>query len=142
MILPACRKLWRLSSCKNHIYPLPVSWNITKRLQTCYFGYFGHAWPIPPKAITLTCTKLSCLSSNNFSLKILNFREFCNLISQEHLGINSITRILPDMRFVIESQETKEFSFGIIFEKKNEKKIQKYAKYPVFGSSLPKVGEK
>ena len=28
---------------KNHIYQLPLFWNITKILQTCYFWYFGHA---------------------------------------------------------------------------------------------------
>ena len=27
-------------------------------LQTCYFGYFGHAWPRSPKAIVSTCRKL------------------------------------------------------------------------------------
>ena len=77
MILPACRKLWCLSSLKNHIYSSPLSWNITKILQTCYFGYFGHACPCPSKAITYS--KLWCFSANKKSIWSLNFFKYITL---------------------------------------------------------------
>ena len=67
-ILPACRKLWCLSSCKNHIYPSPLSWNITKILQTCYFEYFGHASPCPPKAIAPTLEILMVICKQKINL--------------------------------------------------------------------------
>ena len=31
------------------------SFCIAKILQTSYFGYFGHVWPLPPKSILPTC---------------------------------------------------------------------------------------
>ena len=37
---------------KNIIHPSPCS--CIKILPTCYFGYFGHASPPPPKTTTLT----------------------------------------------------------------------------------------
>ena len=37
--------------------------NNTKILQTCYFGYFGHDQPCPPKLIIPTCRKVWCLSA-------------------------------------------------------------------------------
>ena len=73
---------------KNHIYSSPLSWNITKLLQTCYCGYFGHAWP----RLALICRKLWYLFVNNKTTWSLNFftdnviKESCNLIGQEHFG--------------------------------------------------------
>ena len=43
------------------------------------------------------------------------FKESCNLIDQTFWANNSRTKILPDMRFVIESQELKDLSFYICF---------------------------
>ena len=36
-------------------------------LQTCYFGYSGHAWLRTPKVILSPCRKLSCLSADKNS---------------------------------------------------------------------------
>ena len=75
-ILTACRKLYLHDvylNAKNHVYPLPLFWNITKILHSCYFGLFGHAWPRPPKEVALTCRKIWCLSANKKSTSSLNF---------------------------------------------------------------------
>ena len=58
---------------KNHIYPCPLPWNITKILQTYYFGYYGQSWPRPPKTMTSTARKFLCLLANkksNWSLNV------------------------------------------------------------------------
>ena len=45
---------------KYQIFPSPLSWNIAKVLQTCYFGYFGNAWEHAPKnSINLQETLMS-----------------------------------------------------------------------------------
>ena len=47
---------------KHQTYSSPFSWNISNVLQICYFEYFEHAWPGPPKTTVSTCRKLSKIS--------------------------------------------------------------------------------
>ena len=56
-------------------------------------------------------------------------------------GWNSRTAILPDMRFVMESQELKELSFSIVLGKKLTK-FSKDAKYPILGPFMFKFRQK
>ena len=147
-ILPACRKLWCLLHAKNHIYPPPLFWNITKILQTCYIGYFGHDWPCQPKAIALACTKLWCLSVNKRStwslsfLQILHFKNPAIWLAKSILGNNSRARILPDMEFVMESQESKEISFCIVFRKNKRQNFFKKIHNTLFlGLFCPNLGK-
>ena len=72
-ILPACRRCWCLSSRKKNIFLSTLPWNITKILQICYFGYFGHAKPRPLNAIAPTCRKLWCLSNTKNQLDSSSF---------------------------------------------------------------------
>ena len=54
----------------------------TKILQTCYFGYFGHDQPCPPKLIILTCRKVWCLSAcQKSTLSPPSFLRYCNDIA-------------------------------------------------------------
>ena len=110
---------------KNQVYPLPLSWNITKILQTCYFGYSGCTWQHPPKVIPVAYRKLLmfiCKPKINliriFFLEILHFKESCNL-GWSTRGYNSRTWILPGRGFVTERQELKEFSFCIAIRENN-----------------------
>ena len=41
--------------------------SIAKILQTCCFGYFGHAWLWTPKVILSSCRNFLCLSAGNKS---------------------------------------------------------------------------
>ena len=50
-----------LSACRKSTPCFP--WDIAKILQTCYFGYFGHAWLCPPNMILSTCRERLCLSA-------------------------------------------------------------------------------
>ena len=47
----------------------------------CYFEYFGHEWPCPPKLITPTCWKLWSLSACKKPTSSLpSFLRYCKLI--------------------------------------------------------------
>ena len=54
---------------KNQLHPFFFPWDISNILQTCYFGYFRHAWLLTPKVILSTCRKVSCLPAG----KKINF---------------------------------------------------------------------
>ena len=122
--------------------------NISKLLQTCYFGYYGHAWPHPPKAIAPTCKKLWCLSTTKNQLDPsifweLYFKESYNpWLVKIILGNNSRTRIWPDMGFATESQKLKELSFCIVLRKNKWQNFQKNAKYPFSEPFFPKFRQK
>ena len=45
---------------KNQLHPFLPFGDIAKILQTCCFGYFGHAWLWPIKTILSACWKLWC----------------------------------------------------------------------------------
>ena len=47
LITSTCRKVYL--HVKNQLHASNLSWDIAEILQTCCFGYFGHAWPWPPK---------------------------------------------------------------------------------------------
>ena len=49
---------------KNQLQTSLISWDIAKILQTCYFGYFGHFWPCPPKIKVSTCRQICYLSAS------------------------------------------------------------------------------
>ena len=49
---------------KNPLHHSRFPWDNAKILQTCYCGYFEHAWLCTPKVIRSTCRKLSCLSTS------------------------------------------------------------------------------
>ena len=50
-----------LQAKKSTSFPM-FFWRYFKDMQTCYFGYFGHAWQHTPKIIISSCGKLRCLS--------------------------------------------------------------------------------
>ena len=52
--LSACRKSWCLSSCKKSCLSPTSFLKYYKDIIKMFFGYFEHAWPHPPKAITAT----------------------------------------------------------------------------------------
>ena len=47
LIASTCRKVYL--HVKNQLHASLLSWDIAEILQTCYFGYFGHAWPSPSR---------------------------------------------------------------------------------------------
>ena len=50
---------------KNPFDPPPMLfWGYCKDIQTCYFGYFGHAQLHTPKMIASTCRRRRCLSAS------------------------------------------------------------------------------
>ena len=139
-IMLAYRKRWCLSSCKKSYLSLTLFRNITKIFLSCYFGYFWHNLPYPRSEIALTCRKLWCLSANKKSTWSLNFcyryytlKNPAVWLTKNILGNSSRTRILPDMGFAIESQESKKLSFCIVSRKKNAKSFKRNAKYHIFG---------
>ena len=80
LIVLACRKFWYLSTWKeNQLYTSPLSWNIEKIMQFCYFGYIGHnAWLWPLKMKVLDFRKLWCVYSYKKSnLSLTSFLKFC-----------------------------------------------------------------
>ena len=69
-----------LSLCKKSGHSNLLSWDITKILQTFYFGYLRHTWLPKPKKTKSPCWKLCCL----FTYKILtwfvaSFLRYCTL---------------------------------------------------------------
>ena len=64
-------------------------WRYCKDMQT-YFGYFRHNWSHLPKVIVSTSRRLQCMQKINFIiyffLKILHFKESCNLVDWQHFG--------------------------------------------------------
>ena len=126
----------------------PLSLDNTAILQTCYFGYFGHLWPCPPKPIAPTCMKLWCLSANKKSAWSLSFfKRYYTLknhaiwLVKNILGNNSRTRIFPNVEFALENQELKDLSFCIVFRKKQMTNFS--CKIPNFlGPFHPNLGRK
>ena len=57
------------------------------------------------------------------------------------IGNNSRTT-LPDLWFAMESQESKELTFWIVFRKKMINFSKKNAKHTILGRFLPKIGQK
>ena len=43
---------------KNELHPLLLFWDIVKKLQTCYFEYFGSSWLYPSTMTLSPCRKL------------------------------------------------------------------------------------
>ena len=54
-------------------------------MQTSYLGYFGHAWLHTPKTSMFICMPTVHFIIH-FFLKILNFKEPCNLIGLQHFS--------------------------------------------------------
>ena len=134
---------------KNKPHLSLLSWNITKTLQTCYFGYFGHVWSHPPQALALSCRKLWCLSATKKSAWRLNvFYRYYTLenlaiwLTTNILGNNSKTSILPDMRFAMESQQLKELSFRVVFKRKKWQNFQKNVKDPILWALFAQIWAK
>ena len=100
VILSTCRKLSGLSAGKNSTSFPTFLWSYCKDMQISYFGYFEYAWLRTPKMITST-SMFICIPKINFLIhfffQILHFKESCNLIDQQHLALNSRSRLLPDM---------------------------------------------
>ena len=85
------RNLWCLSTGKKINFILHVFLQI---LQTCYFGYFGHAWVCTPKNGIIDLQKtlmFICMPKTNFInyffLEILDFKESYNLIGEHRFGL-------------------------------------------------------
>ena len=109
-------------------------------MQTCYFGYFGHAFLHTPKMIVSTCRRLWCLSvckkTNfiiHFILEILQFQESCNLIGCSNLR----TRILPDI-YEIGDEISRTILVSILdyFEEKLKTNFEKKFKENLFWSNF------
>ena len=144
--LPACRKLWCLYSCKK--------WYLSLTSFLEYFNdianlLFWVLWACPSKPIIQTCRKLWCLPAYKKSTWSLIFfyryhilKNSAIWLPKNILGNNSRTRILSDIRFLMESQESKEFSFCIVFRKNQWQNFQKNVKYSILGLFLAKFGQK
>ena len=69
---------------KNQLHPSRFPWDIARILQTCYFGYLGHAWLRTPRVTLSTCRKLSCFSAGKKSYSSSTFfskiAKICKLI--------------------------------------------------------------
>ena len=114
-ILPACRKLWYLSSCKKIIF---IPNLFLELLQTYYKLVILGTLSMRHHAYQKQ--SLGFFTDINYTLKNPKI-----WLTKNILGNNSRTRILPDMGFAIESQESKELSFALFFRKnKLFKKIQ------------------
>ena len=69
-----------LGTC-SHVWPHllkmcvcePICTRYCKKMQTCYFGNFGHAWPCTPKMIVSTWRKLWCLDAGKKSTSSLTY---------------------------------------------------------------------
>ena len=56
-------------------------------LQTCYFGYFRHAWISTPKVILSTRRKLACLSAGKKSISLFKFFwRYCKDMQTSYFG--------------------------------------------------------
>ena len=64
------------------------------------------------------------------------------LLAKNILGNNSKTRNLPDIGFAMESQESKQLSFCIVFSRNKWQNFEKKAKYPISGPFSPKFWQK
>ena len=62
-------------------------------LQTCCFGYFGHAWLGTPKLMISICRKFLCLSAGKKSISCFSgdASKICKLILS-NLGMSGYTR--------------------------------------------------
>ena len=109
-------------------------------MQTCYFGYFGHAFLHTPKMIVSTCRRLWCLSvckkTNfiiHFILEILQFQESCNFTGCSNLR----TRILPDI-YEIGDEISRTILLSILdyFEEKLKTNFEKKFKENLFWSNF------
>ena len=104
MIVSPCRNLWcpkywnqlvgnfdfNLRE-KNLPYLSCFLWDIAKILQTCYFGYFGHAWLLAPKVTLTTCRKILCLSAGKKSTSPpMFFWRYCKVVQLLNLGTLSM----------------------------------------------------
>ena len=98
-------------------YPSPLSWNIIKILQTCYFRYFGHTWPRPPKAIA--CRKLMVICKQKTNLITQFFCRYYYILKNPAIWLTR-TKIQQGMGFAMESQKT------------NQKISKKEGKIPYF----------
>ena len=80
----------------------------------------------------------------SFFLEILHFKESCNLMADSILAHNSKTRILPDMKLVVNIKNNITFHFRL-FPRKTDKIFQKIQKTLFRGHFLifsPKFGQK
>ena len=104
LIVSACRKFWYLSTWKeNQLYTSPLSSNIAKIMQICYFGYIRHnAWLWPLKMKVLDFRKLWCVYSckkSNLSLTsfLKFFKDIANLWFQALLAYLAMHNINNSM---------------------------------------------
>ena len=109
------------------IYPSPLSSNIIKILRTCYFRYFGHIWPRPPKAIA--CRKLMFICKQKTNLITQFFCRYYYTLKNPAIWLTR-TKIPQGMGFAMESH------FAVLLGKTNYK-ISNF-----FRSSLLKFGQK
>ena len=75
---------------KNQFHPSRFSCDIVKMLQTCYFGYYGHAWLHIPKVKIWISRKLSCLFEGKDQLHHSRFSgniaKICKLLYFGYFG--------------------------------------------------------
>ena len=79
--------------------------------------------------------------SRNIFYRYYILKNLAIRLAKNILGNNSRTKILPDIGFAMESQESKDLSFCIDFRKKRWQHFQKNAKYHISGTFLLKFGE-
>ena len=106
-------------------------------MQAYYFGYLGHAWLYTTKMIVSTCRRLRCLSAcQKYTSSFSSFLRYYILknptiwLADSILTHNSRTRILPDMRLVVKSNNIKKIKkplfwghFGPFLQKFVQKRI-------------------
>ena len=122
---------------KINFYSSPLSWNITKILQTC--GYYGYAWlrhqPVENSVKLMLICKQKINLVPQFILQILHFwpRIFWGITPEQEFcqtrGLGWKVKI--KRTFIIQW-----------FWKRKWQNVQKNVKYPILGNFLPKFGQK
>ena len=87
MIVSIWRNLYVYLQTKNQLHLSRFPSDIAKILQTCYFGYFGHAWLCTPTVIQSTYRKLLRLSAGEKSTSFPSFfRRYCKDMQTFYFG--------------------------------------------------------
>ena len=123
-------------------YQLIENFDVYLHAKIYIFGYFGHAWPRPQKAIASTCRY------SNVYLQTKNqhddfFKDITLKRIPQYDWPKTFWGLTPDQefcqifRFLMESEKLKELSFCIVSGKSKWQYFQKNAKYRVFFPNFP-----
>ena len=87
------------SLCKKPGHSNLLSWDITKILQTCYFGYLRHTCLPKPRKTKSPCWKLCCLFTyKKLTWFVTSFLRYCTLRNSSIWLANRILSSLSNLR--------------------------------------------